>query len=100
MVDKQLQQFLDEVDSLDSFQAAFRPDYGTETILVALVDDLKGECVPVISVAFYTIKHGILLRHQSDLGAGSTVLQLVRSLSGKPQKVLWGNCCSSSWPLR
>lgn len=38
---KHLQHFLDDTYCLDPFPSGFKPDYGTETSLVALVDDLR-----------------------------------------------------------
>uniref|UniRef100_A0A803TLI7 Reverse transcriptase domain-containing protein n=1 Tax=Anolis carolinensis TaxID=28377 RepID=A0A803TLI7_ANOCA len=51
----QLQQFLEDTAGLDPFQSGFRPGHGTETVLVAITDEL---------------------RHQSDSG-GSALLVLL-----------------------
>ena len=70
MIEGQLQMFLDEYNYLDPFQSGFRPDFGMETALVALYDDLcrekDRESVTLLiflnlSAAFDTIDHGILL---------------------------------------
>ena len=66
----QLQVLLDEMDSLDPFQSAFRLGFGTETALIALYDDLcwerdRGSVTLLIlldlSAAFDAIDHGVLL---------------------------------------
>lgn len=73
----QLCGFLDETDYLDPFQFGFRPDYGTETILVTFVDDLYQELdrksvsllvLLDLSVAFSTIDHGMLMAWLSGTG--------------------------------
>uniref|UniRef100_A0A670JM86 Reverse transcriptase domain-containing protein n=1 Tax=Podarcis muralis TaxID=64176 RepID=A0A670JM86_PODMU len=108
-VAEQLQARLEEADHLDPFQSGFRPHHGTETALVALVDDLrrardKGEsCFLVLldlSAAFDTIDHNILLDRLQGLGAGGTVIQWFRSfLLGRVQKVVVGDECSDPWAL-
>lgn len=76
MVADQLQEFLNDVDYLDSFQSGFRPVYGNEIALVILVDDLcqkmdKRSATLLILldllVAFDAIHHGILLDYLSRL---------------------------------
>uniref|UniRef100_A0A670HMU9 Reverse transcriptase domain-containing protein n=1 Tax=Podarcis muralis TaxID=64176 RepID=A0A670HMU9_PODMU len=109
VVAEQLQARLEEADHLDPFQSGFRPHHGTETALVALVDDLrrardKGEsCFLVLldlSAAFDTIDHNILLDRLEGLGAGGTVIQWFRSfLLGRVQKVVVGDECSDPWAL-
>ena len=97
----QLQGFLDETDYLDALQSGFRLDYGTETALVALVDDLCWELhrgsvsllvLLDLSAAFDTINHGILLGRLAGMGLGGTVLQWLHSfLEGRTQKVVLGD---------
>uniref|UniRef100_A0A670HUI6 Reverse transcriptase domain-containing protein n=1 Tax=Podarcis muralis TaxID=64176 RepID=A0A670HUI6_PODMU len=109
VVAEQIQARLEEADHLDPFQSGFRPHHGTETALVALVDDLrrardKGEsCFLVLldlSAAFNTIDHSILLDRLEGLGAGGTVIQWFRSfLLGRVQKVVVGDECSDPWAL-
>uniref|UniRef100_A0A670JC50 Reverse transcriptase domain-containing protein n=1 Tax=Podarcis muralis TaxID=64176 RepID=A0A670JC50_PODMU len=109
VVAEQLQARLEEADHLDPFQLGFRPHHGTETALVALVDDLrrardKGEsCFLVLldlSAAVDTINHNILLDHLEGLGAGGTVTRWFRSfLLGCVQKVVVGDECSDPWAL-
>uniref|UniRef100_A0A670IIH6 Reverse transcriptase domain-containing protein n=1 Tax=Podarcis muralis TaxID=64176 RepID=A0A670IIH6_PODMU len=109
VVAEQLQARLEDVDHLDPFQSGFRPHHGTETALVALVDDLrwardKGEsCFLVlldISAAFDTIDNSIFLDGLEVLEAGGTVIQWFRSfLLGRVQKVVLGDECSDPWAL-
>uniref|UniRef100_A0A670IGT7 Reverse transcriptase domain-containing protein n=1 Tax=Podarcis muralis TaxID=64176 RepID=A0A670IGT7_PODMU len=109
VVARQLQARLEDADHLDPFQSGFRPHHGTETALVALVDDLrrardKGEsCFLVLldlSAAFDTIDHNILLDRLEGLGAGGTVIRWFRSfLLGRVQKVVVGDECSDPWAL-
>uniref|UniRef100_A0A803TBL9 Reverse transcriptase domain-containing protein n=1 Tax=Anolis carolinensis TaxID=28377 RepID=A0A803TBL9_ANOCA len=109
VVASQLQGFLDDTDYLDPFQSGFRPGHGTETALVALVDDLRRELdrgsvsllvLLDISAAFDTIDHGILLGRLSGMGLGGTALQWLQSfLEGRSQMVKLGDTCSDPWPL-
>ncbi|XP_061477607.1 uncharacterized protein LOC133381973, partial [Rhineura floridana] len=109
VVAKQLQTHLEEADYLDPFQSGFRTGHGTETALVALVDDMRraldrGEHTFLIlldlSAAFDTVDHGILLSRLEGLGIGGTVLQWFRSyLSGRYQRVVLGDEVSDPWPL-
>ena len=110
VVATQLQRVLEEADYLDPFQSGFRPGFGTETALVALVDDLRrgmdrGSASLLVlldlSAAFDTIDHGVLLGRLAELGLGGTVLQWFRSfLADRSQKVVLGDACSAPRPLR
>ena len=72
--------------------------YGTETALVALVDDFpwelgSGECVD-------TIDHDILLDHLSWMGLSGTVLWLLQSFwKMRTQNVVWEDSYLIPWPL-
>uniref|UniRef100_A0A803SNL8 Reverse transcriptase domain-containing protein n=1 Tax=Anolis carolinensis TaxID=28377 RepID=A0A803SNL8_ANOCA len=109
VVASQLQGFLDDINYLDQSQSGFRPGHGTETALVALVDDLRRELdggsvtllvLLDISAAFETIDHGLLLGRLSGMGLGGTVLSWLRSfLEGRSQMVKLGDACSDPWPL-
>ena len=109
VVASQLQGFLDETDYLDPFQSGFSPGYGTETALVALVEDLRRELdrgsvsllvLLDLSAAFDTINHGILLGSRAGMGLGGTVLQWLHSfLEWWTQKVVLGDSYLTPWPL-
>nr|XP_060618433.1 uncharacterized protein LOC132767443 [Anolis sagrei ordinatus] len=94
--------------NLDPAQSGFRPGHGTETALVALVDDLRRELdrgsvswvLLDLSATFDTVDHGILLGRLAGMGLGGTVLQWLRSfLEGRSQKVLLRDTCSTPQPL-
>ncbi|XP_061484291.1 cilia- and flagella-associated protein 95 isoform X2 [Rhineura floridana] len=99
----------DEADYLDPFQSGFRTGHGTETALVALVDDLRraldrGEHAFLVlldlSAAFDTVDHGILLDRLEGMGIGGIVLWWFRSyLSDRHQRVALGDEVSDPWPL-
>uniref|UniRef100_A0A803TWX8 Reverse transcriptase domain-containing protein n=1 Tax=Anolis carolinensis TaxID=28377 RepID=A0A803TWX8_ANOCA len=103
MVAAQLQAFLDDTDFLDPAQSGFRPEHGTETALVALVDDLRWELyrgsvsllvLLDLSAAFDTVDHGILLGRLTGMGLGGTVLPWLCSfLEGQSQMVSLGDTC-------
>ncbi|XP_061490034.1 tRNA-splicing endonuclease subunit Sen15 isoform X1 [Rhineura floridana] len=105
----QLQTHLDETDYLDPYQSGFRTGHGTETALVALVDDMRraldrGEFTFLVlldlSAAFDTVDHGILLDRLESLGLGGTVLRWFHSfLSDRCQQVALGDEVSDPWPL-
>uniref|UniRef100_A0A803SSU4 Reverse transcriptase domain-containing protein n=2 Tax=Anolis carolinensis TaxID=28377 RepID=A0A803SSU4_ANOCA len=109
VVAAQLQAFLVDTDFLDPAQSGFRPGHGTETALVALVDDLRRELdrgsvsllvLLDLSAAFDTIDHGILLGRLAGMGLGGTVLQWLHSfLEGRSQMVSLGDACSAPQPL-
>lgn len=107
VVARQLQAFLEETDSLDSFQSCFRPCYGTGTTLVTLQDDLLREENLTISVlqnlsAFFdTIDHGILLIRLTSLGLGGSLLQGFQSfLKDQSQMVQSGEVMPTPWDFR
>ncbi|XP_061472028.1 group II intron-encoded protein LtrA-like [Rhineura floridana] len=97
------------LDYLDPFQSGFRPGHGTETALVALVDDMRraldrGECTFLVlldlSAAFDTVDHVILLDRLKRFGMGGTVLQWFHSfLSGRYQRVALEDEVLDPWPL-
>uniref|UniRef100_A0A803TBP9 Reverse transcriptase domain-containing protein n=1 Tax=Anolis carolinensis TaxID=28377 RepID=A0A803TBP9_ANOCA len=109
VVATQLQAFFVETDFLDLAQSGFRPGHGTETTLVALVDDLCRELdrgsvsllvLLDLSAAFDTVDHGILLGSLARMGLGGTVLLWLRSfLEGRSQMVSLGDTCSVPQPL-
>ena len=105
VVADQFQVHLDETNALDPFQSSFRLHHGTETALVALLDDLLREAdrskmsllvLLDISAAFDTVDHGILLRRLSKLGIGGLAFAWLQSFLGdRPQRVQLGervNC--------
>lgn len=68
MVEGYLQRTLDQADYLDAFQSRFRPGFGTEIALIALMGDLwhewDGDNASILLellASFNTISHGILL---------------------------------------
>ena len=73
-------QLQNETDFLDSFQSGFRMGFCMETALVTLYDDFAGRergsvtllILQVLSAAFSTISHGILLDRLAQLGVGGT----------------------------
>uniref|UniRef100_A0A803TAK2 Reverse transcriptase domain-containing protein n=1 Tax=Anolis carolinensis TaxID=28377 RepID=A0A803TAK2_ANOCA len=85
------------------------PGHGTETALVALVDDLRRELdrgsvslmvLLDLSPAFDTVDHDIRLGRLAGMGLGGTVLQWLRSfLEGRSQMVSLGDTCSAPQPL-
>ena len=100
MVADQLQALLDETNALDLFQSGFRPCHGTETALVALMDDVLREAdwgkmsllvLLDISAAFDTVNHGILLGRLSALRIGGLALAWLQSyFKDLPQRVQLG----------
>ena len=87
----------------------FRLRYGTETALVALMDDLLRETdggsmsllvLLNILAAFDTVDHGILLGRLSELGIGGLAVAWLRSfLEDHPQRVQLGENVSAPWNL-
>ena len=106
VVADQLQVYLDETNALDPFQLGFSPHDGTETALVALLDDLlreanRGETSLLvlldISATFDTVDHGILLGRLSELGIGGLVLAWLQSfLEDHLQRVQLGESVSGA----
>lgn len=83
----QHQAFLKKPVRVDQFQSGFRPGYEAETASGSFVDDLRRQInrriiqliLLDLSAAFNTICYSTLLEHLSDLFAGGTILQWVRS---------------------
>uniref|UniRef100_A0A803TBI4 Reverse transcriptase domain-containing protein n=1 Tax=Anolis carolinensis TaxID=28377 RepID=A0A803TBI4_ANOCA len=109
VVAAQLQAFLVDSNVLDLALSGFRPGHGTETALVALVNDLRRELdrgsvsllvLLDLSAAFDTVNHGTLLGRLAGMGLGGTVLQWLHSfLEGWSQMVSLGDACSAPQPL-
>ncbi|XP_061469317.1 uncharacterized protein LOC133378496 isoform X1 [Rhineura floridana] len=100
VVASQLQSFLELTDYYDSFQSGFRPGNGTETVLVALVDDLRKELdrgrmsllvLLDLSAAFDMIDHDILLGRLSEMGLRGTFSVALLFLGGQiTESTVWG----------
>lgn len=72
---QQLQRVLAEADYLDPYQLGFRPEHGKETAVIMLLDSLWHGCASilpllVLSAAFDSINHGILLHQPRRLDVG------------------------------
>lgn len=90
VVATQLQYYLDKNNLHEPFQSGFRPLHSTETALPRVVNDLLLASdtgvvsILVLSAAFYTACHSILLSRLSDVGITGTDLQWLSSyISGR-----------------
>lgn len=96
------QWFLDEANCLDPFQSIFRPGYGNSVLCGGWpeVRSTQLECVPSCwssSISWQLSIPSTIVSFWSVcwVGLGGMVLQWMCSfLSGRTQKVVFGNCCS------
>uniref|UniRef100_A0A803U0T6 Reverse transcriptase domain-containing protein n=1 Tax=Anolis carolinensis TaxID=28377 RepID=A0A803U0T6_ANOCA len=95
----QLQQFLDETAGLDPFQSGFRSGHGTETVLVAITDEIRrqldrgGSALLVLldlTAAFDTVDHDLLIHRLAMSGVRGLALKWLNSfLQDRRQRVEW-----------
>ncbi|XP_077182783.1 uncharacterized protein LOC143832365 [Paroedura picta] len=105
----QLLGFFDETSALDPYQSGFRPGHGVETVLVALMDDIRrqldrgGSAIRMLldlSAAFDVVDHELLVHCLAGAGIRGTALQwLVSFLQNRTQRVAMGESMSSPCEL-
>ena len=96
-VHRQLSEFIDENDILNSNQSGFRPKYSTTTALTKFVNDLSwnienkqisGVAFIDLRKAFDTVDHNILLAKLTDIGCSRECVQWFKSyLTDREQTV-------------
>uniref|UniRef100_A0A803SW27 Reverse transcriptase domain-containing protein n=1 Tax=Anolis carolinensis TaxID=28377 RepID=A0A803SW27_ANOCA len=84
----QLQQFLDDTAGLDPFQSGFRPGHGTETVLVAITDELRRQSDSGVSAllvlldltaAFDTVDYDLMIHRLAMSGVRGQALNWFNS---------------------
>uniref|UniRef100_A0A803SQV2 Reverse transcriptase domain-containing protein n=1 Tax=Anolis carolinensis TaxID=28377 RepID=A0A803SQV2_ANOCA len=106
---EQLQQFLNDTVGLDPFQSGFRKGHGTETVLVAITDQLRcqrdqgGSALLVLldlTAAFDTVDHNLLTHRLAMTGVRGIPLKWVSSfLQNRGQRVVREGLVSAWSPL-
>uniref|UniRef100_A0A803SWK3 Reverse transcriptase domain-containing protein n=1 Tax=Anolis carolinensis TaxID=28377 RepID=A0A803SWK3_ANOCA len=105
----QLQQFLDDTAGLDPFQSGFHPGHGTETVLVAITDELRrqsdscGSALLVLldlTVAFDTVDYDLMIHRLAMSGVRGQALNWFNSfLRNRSQCVEYMDQVSDRSPL-
>uniref|UniRef100_A0A803SVN4 Reverse transcriptase domain-containing protein n=1 Tax=Anolis carolinensis TaxID=28377 RepID=A0A803SVN4_ANOCA len=105
----QLQQFLDDTAGLDPFQSGFHPGHGTETVLVAITDELcrqsdsGGSALLVLldlTAAFDTVDYDLMIHRLAMSGVRSQALNWFNSfLRNRSQCVEYMDQVSDRSPL-
>uniref|UniRef100_A0A803TWG8 Reverse transcriptase domain-containing protein n=1 Tax=Anolis carolinensis TaxID=28377 RepID=A0A803TWG8_ANOCA len=105
----QLQQFLDDTAGLDPFQSGFRPGHGTETVLVAITDELRrqsdsgGSALLVLldlTAAFDTVDYNLMIHRLAMSGVRGQALNWFNSfLRNRSQCVEYMDQVSDRSPL-
>uniref|UniRef100_A0A803TE10 Reverse transcriptase domain-containing protein n=1 Tax=Anolis carolinensis TaxID=28377 RepID=A0A803TE10_ANOCA len=105
----QLQQFLDDTAGLDPFQSGFRPGHGTETVLVAITDELRrqsdsgGSALLVLldlTAAFDTVDYDLMIHRLAMSGIRGQALNWFNSfLRNRSQCVEYMDQVSDRSPL-
>uniref|UniRef100_A0A803TDE0 Reverse transcriptase domain-containing protein n=1 Tax=Anolis carolinensis TaxID=28377 RepID=A0A803TDE0_ANOCA len=105
----QLQQFLDDTAGLDPFQSGFRPGHGTETVLVAITDELRrhsdsgGSALLVLldlTAAFDTVDYDLMIHRLAMSGVRGQALNWFNSfLRNRSQCVEYMDQVSDRSPL-
>lgn len=104
-----LSSFIESSQTLDSHQAGFRPAHSTESVILAVLDELRKSAdmdspqalvLLDLSAAFDTVDHNILIDRVSDAGIQGPALQWLSSfLSNRSQAVRLGNFSSKAKAL-